>query len=128
VHDDVRADGRVARARCVCAGVVREVRHFPVPSHPHRRAFASGGSVHMLARLLAPKFSEGLGQQVAVDNRAGASRNIGMELAARSAPDGYSLLINTLPFVVDIHRFARLPYERNRQMGAVVREGDMRAG
>jgi tripartite-type tricarboxylate transporter receptor subunit TctC len=90
--------------------------------------FASGGSVHMLARLLAPKFSEGLGQQVAVDNRAGASRNIGMELAARSAPDGYSLLINTLPFVVDIHRFARLPYERNRQMGAVVRERDMRAG
>jgi tripartite-type tricarboxylate transporter receptor subunit TctC len=90
--------------------------------------FASGGSVHVLARLLAPKLSQGLGQQVAVDNRAGASRNIGMELVARSAPDGYILLINTLPFVVDIHRFARLPYERDREMEAVVRERDMRAG
>lgn len=83
------------------------------PSRPLRIVvpFAPGGSVDVLARLLAPKLSDGLGQQVVVDNRAGASGNIGTEMVARSAPDGYTLLINTLPFVVNTHLFARLPYD-----------------
>jgi tripartite-type tricarboxylate transporter receptor subunit TctC len=72
--------------------------------------FAPGGSVDLISRLISPKMSEGLGQPVIVDNRAGASGNIGSEMVARAAPDGHTLLMNTLPFVVNPHIFPRVPY------------------
>ena len=72
--------------------------------------FAPGGSVDLISRLIAPKLSEGIGQTVIVDNRAGASGNIGSEMVARAAPDGHTLLMNTLPFVVNPNIFARVPY------------------
>ncbi len=59
--------------------------------------FPPGGSVDVFARILAPKLSESLGLQVVIDNRSFASGNIGTELAARAATDGYTLLANTLP-------------------------------
>ena len=61
--------------------------------------FPPGGSTDLNARLLSPKFSEVLGQQVVVDNRSGASGIIGTELVARSAPDGYTLMMTSLTFV-----------------------------
>jgi tripartite-type tricarboxylate transporter receptor subunit TctC len=72
--------------------------------------FPPGGSVDLVARLIAPKLSESLGQQVVVDNRSGASGTIGTELAARAAPDGYTLLVNTLPLVTNMYMF-RVPYD-----------------
>src|SRR5687767_12658083 len=83
------------------------------PSKPVRiiSPFPPGGSVDLVARLLAAKLSESLGQQVVVDNRSGASGTIGTELAARAAPDGYTLLVNTLPLVTNSFLFARVPYE-----------------
>ncbi len=72
--------------------------------------FAPGGSVDLIARMTASKMSELLGQQVIIDNRAGASGNIGSEMVARAAPDGYTLLMNTLPFVVNPAIFPRVPY------------------
>src|SRR5690349_6777244 len=75
----------------------------PYPSKPIRviSPFPPGGSVDLVARMFAPKLSDLLGQQVIVDDRPGASGNIGTELAARAAPDGYTLLINTIPFVAN---------------------------
>ncbi len=73
--------------------------------------FPPGGSVDVIARIIAPKFSESLGQQVVIDNRSGASGNIGSELAARAAPDGYTLLANTLPFVTNSFLYSRMPYD-----------------
>jgi tripartite-type tricarboxylate transporter receptor subunit TctC len=82
------------------------------PSKPLRIIvpFAPGGSADINTRLIAPKLSELLGQQIIVDNRAGASGNIGNEIVARTAPDGYTLLLNSLPFVVNLHIFPRVPY------------------
>ena len=74
-------------------------------------AFPPGGSVDVVARLVAPKLSEGLGQPVVVDNRSGASGNIGTELAARAKPDGYTLLTHTIPFVANAHLYSRMPYD-----------------
>lgn len=55
--------------------------------------FPPGGANDIVARLVGPKLSERLGQQIVVDNRAGASGNIGVELAVDAKPDGYTLLI-----------------------------------
>lgn len=67
------------------------------PAKPVRLVVASspGSGVDILARLVAPKLSEALGQQVLVDNRAGAGGNLGAAHAARSAPDGYTVFMAT---------------------------------
>ena len=82
------------------------------PSKPVRiiAPFPPGGSVDLVARLVTDRFSEALGQQVVIDNRSGASGSIGTELAARSAPDGYTLLMHTVPFVTNGHLYRQVPY------------------
>ena len=69
-----------------------------------------GGSVDATARLLAPKMSESLGQSVVIDNRGGASTNIGMEMVARAPADGYTLLANTAPLVANPALFPKLTF------------------
>lgn len=65
------------------------------PSRPVRLVvpYAAGGPVDIVARITGQKLSEALGQQIVVDNRAGAGGNIALEVVARSAPDGYTLLM-----------------------------------
>jgi tripartite-type tricarboxylate transporter receptor subunit TctC len=58
-----------------------------------------GGSVDPFARLLSQKLPEFMGQQVVADYRPGVSGNLGMELAARAAPEGYTIVNNSLPVV-----------------------------
>src|SRR5688572_24709241 len=74
--------------------------------------FPPGGSTDLNARLLSPKLSEVLGQQVVVDNRSGASGIIGTELVARSPPDGYTLMMTSLTFVTSPALYSRVPYDR----------------
>jgi tripartite-type tricarboxylate transporter receptor subunit TctC len=73
--------------------------------------FPPGGSVDLVARLLAADLARAWAQQVVVDNRAGASGNIGTELAKNAPPDGYALLVNTLPFVTNQFVYSRMPYD-----------------
>src|SRR5262245_59790402 len=61
--------------------------------------FPPGGSLDFNARAIVDKFSESLGQQIVIDNRGGASGTIGTGIVARSAPDGYTLMLHTIPFV-----------------------------
>jgi len=83
------------------------------PSRPVRMIspFPAGGSVDLVARLIAAKLPEYIGQQVVVENRSGASGNIGTEAVARAAPDGYTLLVNTIPFVANAFLYSKLPYD-----------------
>ena len=68
------------------------------PTRPVRMIipFAPGGASDFVGRIIQPKMSELLGQQVVADNRAGAAGNIGVELAARAAPDGYTLFLGNV--------------------------------
>ncbi len=73
------------------------------PAKPIRiiAPFPPGGSVDFIARLVANDIAKPLGQQIVVDNRSGASGMVGMEVAKNSPPDGYTLVVNTLPFVTN---------------------------
>src|ERR1700719_3884793 len=62
--------------------------------------YAAGGSSDVLARLLAVPLSKSLGQQIVIDNRAGAGSRLGIELAAKAAPDGYTLLVADMPHTI----------------------------
>ena len=83
------------------------------PTKPIRiiAPFPPGGSVDLVARAVGTDLSKPLGQQVVVDNRTGASGMIGTELAAKSPPDGYTLLVNTLPFVTNQFAYSKVPYD-----------------
>jgi tripartite-type tricarboxylate transporter receptor subunit TctC len=67
--------------------------------------------VDLVARLLSADLGKAWGQQVIVDNRSGASGNIGTELAKNAAPDGYTLLLNTIPFVTNQFVYTTMPYD-----------------
>src|SRR4051812_22595029 len=75
--------------------------------------FPPGGSVDVMARLLAQKLSDGFGKQVIVENRAGAGGNTGADAVAKSEPDGYTLLFTAPgPLVVNQNLFSKgLPYD-----------------
>lgn len=81
--------------------------------------FPPGGSLDAVARPLAQKLSQVMGQQVVVDYRSGASGNIGTEIASRAAPDGYTILIDTLPLAVNPSLYKNLPFDVARDFVAV---------
>ena len=81
--------------------------------------FAPGGGVDINARMLAPKLSEYLGQQVVVENVPGAGTNIANERVARAAPDGYTLLINTAALAINMALYRDLPFDALRDFAPV---------
>jgi tripartite-type tricarboxylate transporter receptor subunit TctC len=83
------------------------------PAKPVRMIvpFAPGGNTDIIARSFTPKWGEILGQQVIVDNRGGAGGTIGSELAARAAPDGYTLLMVSAGHTINPAMIKKLPYD-----------------
>ena len=84
------------------------------PSRPIRMivAFPPGGGTDIVARMLAPRLGEALGQSVLVENRGGASGNIGTEFAAHAAPDGYTILMgNVAPNAINASLFRNLAFD-----------------
>ncbi|HET9247455.1 MAG TPA: tripartite tricarboxylate transporter substrate binding protein, partial [Xanthobacteraceae bacterium] len=81
--------------------------------------FAPGGPVDAVARVLAPKLSEGLGQQFYVENHPGGSGNIGTALAAKASPDGYTILVISSTLVVNPSLFAKLGFDTTSDLAPV---------
>jgi tripartite-type tricarboxylate transporter receptor subunit TctC len=73
--------------------------------------FAAGGPADALGRVLADKLATAWKETVVVDNRGGAGGNIGAEIAARAAPDGYTLLVNPSNHVINASLYEKLPYD-----------------
>jgi tripartite-type tricarboxylate transporter receptor subunit TctC len=81
--------------------------------------FAPGGPVDAVARVLAPKLSEGLGQQFYVENHPGGSGNIGTALAAKAPADGYTILVISSTLVVNPSLFAKLGFDTTTDLAPV---------
>jgi len=83
------------------------------PSQPIRMIapFPPGGSVDIMARLIGDPLDKQLGQRIVVENRSGASGNLGMEAAARATPDGYTIVLNTIPLVTNQALFKNLTWD-----------------
>ena len=104
-------------ARWLCAGAMLVVAALGAEAaYPDRTImlivpFAPGGPTDIIARIISNAFQKSLGQAVAVDNRGGAAGNIGMGVAARAAPDGYTLLLTSTAIAVNPALFSHLPYD-----------------
>ena len=83
------------------------------PDHPVKiiAPFTAGGPTDLVARLLADKLSQSLKQQFYVENHPGAGGNIGMTLAARAVPDGYTILVASSSYTVNPSLYANNPYD-----------------
>ena len=89
------------------------------PTRPIRLvvAFPPGGAADLLARLIGQSLSETLGQPVVIENKAGSNGNIGGEAVARSAPDGYTLLMSSGSMVaINPHIYASMPFDPARDI------------
>jgi len=103
------------------AAIPAAAQNYPVKTVRLIAPFAPGGATDVLARLTAQKLGERWGQTVIVENRPGASGNIGAEAAARSAPDGYTLLVAGAPHAINMTLYRNLSYDLARDLVAVNR-------
>ncbi len=100
-------------ALCCLLAVSALVQAQPYPSRPVRMVvpLSPGGFADTPTRMLAPRLSEQFGRQFFVENKPGAGGTIGADFVAKSAPDGYTLLVTGTPHVISAHLYKKLPYD-----------------
>lgn len=96
-----------------------QAQDYPTKTIKLIAPFAPGGSVDIVGRILAQKMTESLGQSVVVENKPGASGMIGADMVAKSAPDGYTLLVNSSIHVIVPSLFSKVPYNALEDLVAV---------
>jgi tripartite-type tricarboxylate transporter receptor subunit TctC len=97
------------------------------PSRPVRMVvpFAPGGNTDILARVIAPRMAESLGQPVVIENRGGAGGAIGTEQVARATPDGYTIAMVSAAHVINPAMVKRLPYDSLRDFQPITLVADV---
>ena len=73
--------------------------------------FAPGGATDLIGRLMARKMGDALGQPIIIENKGGASSNIGADAVAKSAPDGYTFYVNAITNAINVSLFSKLPFD-----------------
>src|SRR5215218_3113649 len=101
----------IGAALCACAFGATAAESYP--SRPVRMIIpaGAGGVTDILGRVIASKLTDNLGQQVIVDNRPGASGIVGSQIVAKSAPDGYTLLMVFPSHPVNPSLYSSMPYD-----------------
>ena len=105
-----------------CAAAAQPVAAQTYPSKPVRivAPFAPGSTIDIIGRLIAPKLSEALGQPVLVENRPGAGGMVGMDMVAKAAPDGYTMVIGALgPLAMNPVLYPKTPFDPVRDFAPV---------
>jgi tripartite-type tricarboxylate transporter receptor subunit TctC len=105
---------RAAAIAALCALAAQAAAQSGYPNRPIKYIviFTPGGTTDILARLIAPKLSEALGQPVVVENRPGAGGSVGSELLAKSAPDGYTIGGGTISsHAINVSLYSKLAYD-----------------
>jgi tripartite-type tricarboxylate transporter receptor subunit TctC len=108
----------------VFSGLALAIAHANAQSYPTKPVrvivpFPPGAGADITTRLFAPRLSEALGQSVVVENRAGAAGNIGAEVVARAAPDGYTLLTAPASIAISQTLYKKLSFDLLRDFQAV---------
>jgi tripartite-type tricarboxylate transporter receptor subunit TctC len=104
----------------IAASATAQAQNYPTRPIRYVVAFSPGGVNDILARIIGQKLSDSWGQPVIVDNRAGAGGNLGTELVAKSAPDGYTMLNVSTAQVISQSLYAQLGYNLERDLAPVV--------
>ena len=106
---------RIFAVAALCLVSAAHAETYPAKSIRFIVPFPPGGPTDVLARVLGQKLSEQMGQPVVLDNRPGAGGNLGLELAAKSAPDGYTLLLGAVgTLTISPYLYAKLNYDPAR--------------
>ncbi len=96
-----------------------QTQTYPVKPIRFIVPFVPGGSTDIVARLVAPKLSEALGQQVVVDNRGGAGGTIGTEMAARTPPDGYTIVLTSANTAMNVSLYQSKSIDPMKELAAI---------
>jgi len=112
---------RVGAVVCGLASALAHAQTRDFPTRPIRVVVPTspGGILDVVMRVVGPRMTEQMGQTIVIDNRSGASTNIGSELVARAQGDGYTLLCNSLPVVVNASLFPKMPFDVEKDFATV---------
>lgn len=96
--------------------------------YPHKTIrmivpFPAGGPTDIIARTVGQKLTDSMGQAVVIDNRGGSGGNIGADIAAKAAPDGYTLLMAIVSFAINPSLYSKLPFDPVKDFVPITRTG-----
>ena len=114
-----------ALALAVIAGHASAQSAYPSKSIRILVPFPAGGSTDFVARGIGQKITEAWGQQVVLDNRAGAAGIVATEIVAKAAPDGYTLLMNSVSHAANASMYGKLPYDTLRDFAPIILFADV---
>ena len=125
-------DRRVVRAGgalCIAVSLLAMAAPAQAQEYPTRPVrlivpYSAGGASDIIARIVAQKLPEFMGQQVVVDNRPGAGGLIGTDTVAKAAPDGYTLLLTSTPHVILPHLHKKIPFDALKDFAPIMQFGD----
>jgi tripartite-type tricarboxylate transporter receptor subunit TctC len=124
---------RISRFAAIAAGVVAScfMAAAPAQNYPSKpirmiMPFPPGGPTDIVGRLSGQKLSEQIGQSVIADSRPGASGNIGLELASKSPPDGYTIVLSSPVIALSHHLYTKLNYDPMKDLAPIILIGALR--
>jgi tripartite-type tricarboxylate transporter receptor subunit TctC len=109
----------LAGAAMIFSAAAGAAENFPTRSIRLVVPYPAGGGTDIVGRILGQKLHESLGQPVVIDNRSGAGGTLGTALAAKSAPDGYTLLLVPTSHVINPSIYVKLPYDTERDFAPI---------
>ncbi len=118
------AAGIVVATALFAAAPVMSAQGYPARPVRLIVPYSAGGATDIVARIMAQKLPEFLGQQVVIDNRPGAGGLIGTDTVAKASPDGYTLLTTSTPHVILPHLHKKIPFDALKDFAPIMQFGD----